>query len=122
MQPEHSPFEDGQGLGVDGFSMVSPASSDVPPASVSLSQGDTQRVWQEQQSQNEPHHIEGSGGPELVPAANTTYKSAGSCLGTADELGQSTFAETKLCGTRGSLQNHSTLSTRNLLKQGSTSW
>lgn len=68
VQPEESPLKDGQGLGVDGFSMVGPASCDVPPASVSFCQRDTQRVWQEQQCQNEAHHIEGSGGPELVPA------------------------------------------------------
>lgn len=80
MQSEHSPLKDRQGLGVDGFSMVSPASCDVPPTSVSLGQGDTQRVWQEQQSQDESHHIEGGSGPELVPAPNsTTHMSAGSC-------------------------------------------
>ena len=68
VQPHDSPLKDGQGLWVDGLSMVCPASQDVPPAPVSLSQGDAKRVWQEQQSQNESNHIECGGSPELVPA------------------------------------------------------
>lgn len=68
MQSEDSPLKDGEGLGVDGLPMVGPASHDVPPAPVSLCQGDSQRVGQEQQSQEEAHHVEGGSGPELVPA------------------------------------------------------
>ena len=68
VQPEDSPFKNGQGLWVDSLSVVSPASPNVPPTSVSLCQRDAQRVWQEQQCQDETHHVEGSSGPELVPA------------------------------------------------------
>lgn len=68
VQSHDSPLKDGQGLRVDGLSMVGPAGQDVPPPPVSLSQGDTQRVWQEEQSQKETNHIEGGCSPELVPA------------------------------------------------------
>lgn len=68
VQPEDSPLKDGQGLGVNSLSVIGPASNDVPPASVSLCQGDTQRVWQEKQCQEETHHVEGSSCPKLVPA------------------------------------------------------
>ena len=68
VQSQDSPFKDGEGLRVDGLSMVGPASHDVPPTPVGLCQGDTQRVGQEHQCQEESDDIEGSSRPELVPA------------------------------------------------------
>ena len=68
VQAHDSPLKDGEGLGVDGLPVVGPASQDVPPPPVSLSQGDTQRVGQEHQGQNEADHVEGGCSPELVPA------------------------------------------------------
>lgn len=47
--------------------MVGPARGDVPPAPVSLSQGDTEGVWQEHEGEQETSGIEGGRGPELVP-------------------------------------------------------
>lgn len=44
VQPHDVSLKDGQRLGVDGLPMVCPASQNVPPPPVSLSQGDTQRV------------------------------------------------------------------------------
>ena len=69
VQSQDSPLEDGQRLGVDGLSVIGPAGQDVPPSPVSLSQTDTQRVWQEEQSQDEANHVEGGCSPELVPAS-----------------------------------------------------
>ncbi len=72
VQPESVTLEDGQRLGVDGLSVVGPACQDVPPPPVSLSQGDTHGVWQEDQRQQEASNIEGGGSPELVPATIIT--------------------------------------------------
>ena len=72
VQPESVTLEDRQRLGVDGLSMVGPARQDVPPPPVSLGQGDTHGVWQEDQCQQEASDIECGCGPELVPANTTT--------------------------------------------------
>lgn len=74
MQPHEVSLEDGQGLGVDGLSMVGPACQDVPPPPVGLSQGDTHGVWQEEQGQEETSHVESGGSPELVPESTIYYQ------------------------------------------------
>lgn len=56
--------------------MVGPARCDVPPAPVSLSQGDTERVWQEEEGQQETSTIECCCTPELVSAVDTGGLSA----------------------------------------------
>lgn len=74
VQPESVTLKDGQRLGVDGLSVVGPACQDVPPPPVSLSQGDTHGVWQEDQCQQEASNIEGGCSPELVPATIITRR------------------------------------------------